>query len=85
MDFHLAISCQYHGTVGLVHGHHMQDVAIGIKLAAYQSRQFQVPFQDALALSVPGRQAQELDAGADFIGIAVGRVVAYGQFHTTSR
>lgn len=71
--------------MGLVHGQHVQDIAVGIELAAHQAWQLQVPFEDLLALAVLRGQAQELDAGADFIGVAVGGVVAYGKFHTTSR
>ncbi|MNE50474.1 hypothetical protein D3C80_1450510 [compost metagenome] len=85
VDFNLAIGSQYQGAVGLVHRQYMQDVAVRIELAAHQTRQLQMPFQNVLALGVFGRQAQELDAGAHFIGVAVGSVVAYGQFHTTSR
>ncbi|MNJ81125.1 hypothetical protein D3C77_797800 [compost metagenome] len=63
----------------------MQHVAIGVELAAHLARHVHLPVDDPLALAVLGREAQELDAGAHLVGIAVGGVVANGQFHTTSR
>ncbi|MNP06752.1 hypothetical protein D3C76_987490 [compost metagenome] len=85
VDLYLAAGGQCQMPVGFVQGQHMEDVAIRVDLAFDPAGQVQLPFVDALALTAAWRQAQELDAVADIACVAVGSVVANGQFHTTSR
>ncbi|MNH16707.1 hypothetical protein D3C79_763560 [compost metagenome] len=85
VDFYLATGGKGEVAMGFFQGQYVQDIAIRVDLAVHLAGQVQLPFEDALTLAAARCQAQELDAVAHVTGIAVGGVVADGQFHTTSR
>ncbi|MNO18502.1 hypothetical protein D3C76_82180 [compost metagenome] len=85
VDLDLAVCGKRQVAMGFVQCQHMQDVAVRVDLALDLAGQVQLPLIDTLAFAAARRQAQELDTVAHVAGVAIGRVVANGQFHTTSR
>jgi hypothetical protein len=85
IDLDLAAGADEDGCMGLIHGQHVQDVAVRVELGAHRARQLELPVEHALALAVVRGQAQVLDARAHLVFVVIGGVVADGQSHTTSR